>query len=114
MSPEQRLTAHPTNDDQLTPRICEGGPALAFDLPGVLVGAAEYAEGPTGCTVILLPRGAEAAADERGGAVGIVGGHYPAPDAICLAGGSLLRLEAPARPAAQLHGRRRRTRPDAP
>jgi L-aminopeptidase/D-esterase-like protein len=91
-----------TNDDPLVPRACEGEPALAFDLPGLLVGAAEYDEGPTGCTVLLLPEGSGVAADQRGGAVGFTG-DYGAAHAICLAGGSLLGLEAVSGVAAELH-----------
>ncbi|HEY7200789.1 MAG TPA: P1 family peptidase [Candidatus Dormibacteraeota bacterium] len=94
-----------TNDTELTPRVVDEGPALAFDLPGVLVGAAEYDEGPTGCTAILLPPTALVAADLRGGAIGFTG-DYSAPDAICLAAGSLLGLEAAAGVAAELHASR--------
>ena len=94
-----------TNDSPLTPRIVDGGPSLAFDLPGVLVGAAEYDEGPTGCTAVLLPPTARVVADQRGGAVGFTG-DYSAPDAICLAGGSLLGIEAAAGVAAELHASR--------
>jgi L-aminopeptidase/D-esterase-like protein len=93
-----------TNDSVLTPRIVEGDPSLAFDVPGVLVGAAEYDEGPTGCTTFLLPPGGLVSIDVRGGAVGLTG-DYTAPDAICLAGGSLLGLEAAAGVAAELHAK---------
>lgn len=80
---------------QLTPRTEFEGPALEFDFPGVEVGVAEYDEGPTGCTVLLFPSGAATAIDERGGLVGTVG-NWEWNHAICLAGGSLLGLEAAA------------------
>jgi L-aminopeptidase/D-esterase-like protein len=69
------------------------GPALDFELPGLLIGAAEYDEGPTGCTVFRFPDGAAAATDVRGGSPGVLGG-YEWVDAICFAGGSLPGLEA--------------------
>jgi L-aminopeptidase/D-esterase-like protein len=68
---------------------------VEFDLPGVRVGTAEYAEGPTGVTVIHVPAGARTAVDARGGAVGLSGG-YRFHHAIVLAGGSVYGLEAAA------------------
>jgi 6-aminohexanoate-oligomer endohydrolase len=61
----------------------------------VYAGTAEYAEGPTGCTVIYVPKGARTAVDARGGAVGLSGG-YEFHHAIVLAGGSVYGLEAAA------------------
>lgn len=91
-----------TNDTiTLMPRTSFDGAALAFDIPGLLIGVAEYDEGPTGCTVFLFPAGASMAADLRGGAVGFVG-DYPIVRAICLAGGSLLGLEAATGVAAEV------------
>ncbi|RBM22186.1 6-aminohexanoate hydrolase [Prauserella sp. PE36] len=85
-----------TNDDlALTPQPSPGSATVSFDLPGVFVGTAEYAEGPTGCTVIHVPRGARTAVDARGGAVGMSGG-YDFHHAIVLAGGSVYGLEAAA------------------
>ncbi|GAB3468545.1 P1 family peptidase [Actinophytocola sediminis] len=85
-----------TNDDlPLVPQPSPGRDTVAFDLPGVYVGTAEYAEGPTGCTVIHLPQGARTAVDARGGAVGLSGG-YEFHHAIVLAGGSVYGLEAAA------------------
>ncbi len=55
---------------------------------------AEYAEGPTGCTVFYVPEGVTTAIDVRGGLVGKTG-DYGWNHAICLAGGSLYGL-APA------------------
>lgn len=85
-----------TNDDvTLTPQPSPGDSVVAFDIPGVHVGTAEYAEGPTGCTVIHVPDGARTAIDARGGAVGMSGG-YGFHQAIVLAGGSVYGLEAAA------------------
>lgn len=77
----------------LTPEVSRGRDTLRFDFPGVRIGSAHYAEGPTGATVIHLPRGARTAVDARGGAVGIAGA-YDFNHAICLAGGSVYGLEA--------------------
>jgi L-aminopeptidase/D-esterase-like protein len=94
-----------SNDDaQLVPQTTFDGPALTFDFPGLAIGVAEYAEGPTGCTVFLLPAGAATAIDERGGMVGKTG-DYEWNHAICLAGGSLPGLEAAAGVGAELFAR---------
>lgn len=83
-----------TNDAlDLTPQTDFAGPALAFDFPALLVGVAEHVEGPTGCTVFLFPAGARVAMDVQGGSPGYIG-DYGFLHAICLAGGSLLGLEA--------------------
>lgn len=87
----------------LTPVTSFDGPALTFDLGGVEVGVAEYAEGPTGCTVFRFPTGAPMAVDVRGGSAGVVGGEYRFTHAICLAGGSLPGLEAAAGVSSVLH-----------
>lgn len=90
------LPAALTNDDlPLTPQPSPGRGVVEFDLPGVYAGTAEYGEGPTGCTVIYVPKGARTAVDARGGAVGLSGG-YEFHHAICLAGGSVYGLEAAA------------------
>jgi len=78
------------------------GPALAFDFPGVEIGVAEYPEGPTGATVIRFAHRAALEIDRRGGAVGMIG-DFGSTDAICLAGGSVLGLEASAGVAQALH-----------
>ncbi|MGN9841125.1 P1 family peptidase [Nonomuraea sp. H19] len=96
----------PRNADlPLTPQPSPGRGSLAFDLPGVHVGTAEYAEGPTGCTVIHIPAGARTAVDARGGAVGMSGG-YDFNHAICLAGGSVYGLAAAAGVSDELLARR--------
>lgn len=83
-----------TNRDlTLAPVNGEGRGLLEFDFPGVFVGSAEYAEGPTGATVISVPKGARTAVDARGGAVGQIG-SYPFNHAVCLAGGSVYGLAA--------------------
>ncbi|MCK2220180.1 P1 family peptidase [Actinomadura sp. ATCC 31491] len=103
----------PRNADlPLSPQPSPGRGAVAFDLPGVLVGTAEYAEGPTGCTVVHIPAGARTAVDARGGAVGLSGG-YDFNHAICLAGGSVYGLAAAAGVSDELLARRdNRTRWD--
>ncbi|MEV4110447.1 P1 family peptidase [Nonomuraea sp. NPDC049695] len=103
----------PRNADlPLTPQASPGRGSVAFDLPGVLVGTAEYAEGPTGCTVIHVPAGARTAVDARGGAVGMSGG-YDFNHAICFAGGSVYGLAAAAGVSDELLARRdNRTRWD--
>ena len=97
----------PTNDTAtLQPRAEFPGPALKFAFPGLGIGAAEYDEGPTGCTVFsFLPDGAAAATDVRGGSPGTVGG-FEWVHAICLAGGSLYGLEAAAGVAAEIFSQR--------
>jgi L-aminopeptidase/D-esterase-like protein len=97
----------PANADlPLVPQLSPGRESVAFDLPGVFVGTAEYAEGPTGCTVVHVPAGARTAVDARGGAVGMSGG-YEFNHAICLAGGSVYGLAAAAGVGAELLARRR-------
>jgi L-aminopeptidase/D-esterase-like protein len=78
-------------------------PTLEFDFPGLEVGVAEYAEGPTGCTVIAFPAGATGLADVRGGAPATILSHREGwVDAICLAGGSVYGLEAATGVSAEL------------
>ena len=83
-----------TNDLQtLTPVTEFDGPVLELDFPGLEIGVAEYAEGPTGCSVFHFPAGAMLAVDVRGGSPAWIG-DYGWTDAVCLAGGSLHGLEA--------------------
>jgi L-aminopeptidase/D-esterase-like protein len=90
---ETRVTDQ-TNDRQtLTPITCHSGPKLELDFPGLEIGVAEYAEGPTGCTVFHFPAGAMLAVDVRGGSPAWIG-DYGWTNAVCLAGGSLHGLEA--------------------
>jgi len=89
---------HPplTNDNaQLRPVTAFAGPSLTFDFPSFAIGVAEYAEGPTGCTVFHFPKGAQTAVDIRGGSHATLfteplrDGRLPI-HAICLAGGSFV------------------------
>ena len=95
----------------LTPQTEFDGPRLTFDFPELAIGVAEYAEGPTGCTVFQFGHSAVAAVDIRGGAYATL---YTEPlqngegklDAICLAGGSFYGLEAATGVAAELLAQR--------
>lgn len=79
---------------------------LDVDFPGLEIGVAEYAEGPTGCTVFGFPDLASLHIDVRGGSPGINGEHLTLTNAICFAGGSLYGLEASTGVAAELFARR--------
>lgn len=79
---------------------------LEFEFPGLEVGVAEYAAGPTGCTVFNFPSSVRHVADVRGGAPGVLGESYGFVDAICFAGGSAYGLEAASGVAAELLARR--------
>lgn len=80
---------------------------LDVDFPGLEFGLAEYAEGPTGCTVFHFPEVASLHIDVRGGSPGINGEHLTLTNAICFAGGSLYGLEASTGVAAELFARRK-------
>ncbi|HYR93168.1 MAG TPA: P1 family peptidase [Methylomirabilota bacterium] len=79
---------------------------LDVDFPGLELGVAEYAEGPTGCTVFHFPQVASLHIDVRGGSPGINGEHLTETNAICFAGGSLYGLEASTGVAAELFAKR--------
>jgi len=79
---------------------------LDVDLPGLEIGVAEYAEGPTGCTVFHFPRAAAMEIDVRGGSPGINGEYLKMINAVCFAGGSLYGLEASTGVAAELFAKR--------
>jgi L-aminopeptidase/D-esterase-like protein len=72
-----------------------GREILKHGFPGLAVGTAEYAEGPTGVTVMRLPDHARVATDFRGGSKGLSGG-YDYVEAICFAGGSVYGFGAAA------------------
>jgi L-aminopeptidase/D-esterase-like protein len=92
---------------ELVPRTEFEGPEVRLDFPELEIGVAEYDEGPTGCTVVLFPRGPVACSvDVRGGSPAVSGAGIDLVDAICLAGGSLYGLEAAAGVAAELLARR--------
>jgi L-aminopeptidase/D-esterase-like protein len=89
---------------QLVPQTTFPGRTLTFDFPAFQIGVAEYAAGPTGCTVFLFPNGASTSIDKRGGAIGITG-EYEWNHALVLAGGSMFGLEAAAGVASELNHR---------
>ena len=93
----------PSNDTlKLIPKTTYEGRTLKFDFPSLHIGVAEYAEGPTGCTVFYFPKGAVGAADIRGGSPGTCMAGDGGIDALCYAGGSLYGLEASSGVAAEL------------
>ncbi|HUP28205.1 MAG TPA: P1 family peptidase [Chloroflexia bacterium] len=96
-----------TNDTaSLTPVTQFDGPMLEFDFPSLSVGVAEYAEGPTGCTLFYFPEGAEVSVDVRGGSHGtLLTDERQWLNAIMLAGGSLMGLEAATGVTAELFSR---------
>ena len=89
----------------MTDRAAEPARIVAYDLPELEIGVAEYEHGPTGCTVLHFPEGAACATDVRGGSPGVIGG-FARTDAVCFAGGSLYGLEASFGVAAELLARR--------
>lgn len=90
----------------LEPVIPAGGRTLSFDFPALHIGVAEYAEGPTGCTVFYFPEGpVPCVMDVRGGAPGVLG-DYGVADAITLVGGSCYGLEAVTGVSAELLAQR--------
>lgn len=100
VDPAPRLVPAPTwgdrpsnGDYDLTIREAVGR-TVAYDFPGVEVGSVEYAEGPTGVTVLSIPAGARMAIDARGGAIGMSNGYQYHAHAIALAGGSLHGMSA--------------------
>lgn len=111
--PDTNAKDPPRSNDalKLVPQTEFPGPLLTFDLPGLAIGVAEYAEGPTGCTVFKFGHSAVGAVDIRGGAHATL---YTDPlqngegkiDAICLAGGSFYGLEAATGVAAELLAQR--------
>lgn len=85
----------------LLPDTSIDGPVLQFDFPEILVGIAEYNEGPTGTTVFYFPEPVKAAIDVRGGAPGVVNSETIRlphdrgfTNAICFSGGSSYGLSA--------------------
>ncbi|MGV9311892.1 P1 family peptidase [Streptomyces sp. NPDC003691] len=100
-APEHFLTGVPAfgpcpGNDDIRPEPRTGGHqrVVTYDFPGVEVGTADYAEGPTGVTVVHVPAGARMAIDDRGGAIGLTYGADAFAHAVCLAGGSLYGLGA--------------------
>jgi len=105
----------PTNDNTpLTPTAPTAERTLRFNFPSFHVGVAEYAEGPTGCTVFVFPQSALAACDVRGGLPGTIMAGDGLTDAICFAGGSLLGLGAATGVAAELFAQKQYALDDIP
>jgi L-aminopeptidase/D-esterase-like protein len=99
------VTPRSNDTMQLEPQRPPAGPELTFDFPGLLIGVAEYPEGPTGCTVFSVPAGAALAVDVRGGSPSMVG-DLGWTHAICLTGGSIYGLQAVAGVGAELLAQR--------
>ncbi|MDQ3928171.1 MAG: P1 family peptidase [Chloroflexota bacterium] len=97
-----------TNDRaELTVRTAFDNAKLVFDFPALRIGVAQYEEGPTGCTVFHFPQLAQAAVDVRGGSHGtLLTDERDRAGAICLAGGSLLGIEAATGVTAELFAQR--------
>ena len=83
------------------PRTTFEGLSLEFEFPGMLIGTAEYDEGPTGVTVFYFPNRVKGAVDVRGGAPGTVntdalrlGYDDRQMSAVVLSGGSWQGLSA--------------------
>jgi L-aminopeptidase/D-esterase-like protein len=103
------VTSGPRSNDNVHPTPLTEVDAkrwLDIDFPGLEIGVAEYAEGPTGCTVFHFPEDAALHIDVRGGSPGINGEHLTVTNAICFAGGSLYGLEASTGVAAELFAKR--------
>lgn len=91
------MTARP----QPVPDTRIKGETLKFDFPGLRIGVAEYAEGPTGTTVFHFPDRVKAAVDVRGGFPGTFnvdilryGYDSKIMDAFVISGGSIYGLAA--------------------
>lgn len=74
-----------------------------YDFPEVLCGTAEYADGPTGCTLLCFEAGASCAVDVRGGAVAArelqtvaLSDSWGEVDGVLFTGGSTWGLDAAA------------------
>jgi L-aminopeptidase/D-esterase-like protein len=89
------------DQSSLTPLLNQGEKVLKFDWPTLEIGTGEYAEGPTGVTVIHFTKRVHGAADVRGGGPGTVNTDYlrigyevPELDAVVFSGGSWYGLES--------------------
>ncbi len=101
MAAAQAIETYPDPNTDLIPVTEFEGPALEFEFPGLLIGVAEYEEGPTGASVFHFPDGVMAAVDVRGGSPGTIlteslrlGYEDAWIKAIALAGGSAYGLAA--------------------
>ncbi len=101
------MLPHTNDHTNLVPQTEFNGPRLLFDFPGLQIGVAEYPEGPTGCTVFYFPTTVQAAVDVRGGSHGtLLTDERDRVSAVCLAGGSLLGIEAATGVTAELFAMR--------
>lgn len=107
-------TPHTNDTTTLTPSIPSGDRVLTFDFPSFQVGVAEYAAGPTGCTVFTFGQPALVACDIRGGLPGTIMAGDGMTEAICFAGGSLLGLAAATGVAAELFAQKQYSLDDIP
>jgi L-aminopeptidase/D-esterase-like protein len=102
-----------SNDgSDLEPDTSPGKHTLRFEFPGLKIGVASYEAGPTGCTALWFPKGAQAVCDIRGGSPATfftdrLRHESSYVDAICLAGGSVYGLEAATGVAAELFAGRK-------
>lgn len=92
-----------SDQSHLVPDTSVAGRTLELDFPGLEIGVAQYAEGPTGATVFRFVDKAVGAVDVRGGAPGAYnvdwlrwGYGWPNLDALVVAGGSWYGLAASA------------------
>ena len=92
-----------SDQSHLIPDTSTSGRVLELDFPGLEIGVAQYAEGPTGATVFRFADKAVGAVDVRGGAPGAYnvdwlrwGYGWPNLDAVVVAGGSWYGLAASA------------------
>jgi len=83
------------------PSVNQDESSLEFDFPAMMVGVAEYDEGPTGTTVFYFPDGVKGAVDVRGGAPGTTNAtammnayEYKMFQAVVFSGGSWYGLSA--------------------
>src|SRR5690606_36408114 len=70
--------------------------ALPYDFPEVLVGTAEYEDGPTGCTLLCCEAGAACAVDVRGLRTVSLADGWGEVDGVLVTGGSTWGLDAAA------------------
>ena len=90
-----------SDQSNLVPDTSTSGRVLELDFPGLEIGVAQYAEGPTGATVFRFVDKAVGAVDVRGGAPGAYnvdwlrwGYGWPNLDALVVSGGSWYGLAA--------------------
>ena len=95
---KNKLNSSKTNDFlNLVPKIGILN-QIKYDFDGILVATVQYEEGPCGCTLIYFEKGAQIYIDKRGGSPAYLSVESNDDDnfmdGICIAGGSILGLEA--------------------